>query len=305
MRLEKFSDSHWTAKNEKRASVSLKNLETLWFNTGTRCNLSCENCYIESDPKNDRLSFLTGMDVQNYLEEIGEKKFPVREIGLTGGEPFINPHIVDIIERCLSADFKTLVLTNAFRIERVKKNLLDWKNRFGDKLVVRVSLDHYTKKIHELERGVDTFEPTLKNIKWLADNGIKYAVAGRSLTGEDSQSAKLQYQKALEEKQISIDIENEESLVIFAEMDPKSDVPEITTECWQILDKSPDDVMCSSSRMVVKRKGEVAPKVLACTLLAYDRQFELGESLEEAHTSVSLNHPFCSQFCVLGGSSCS
>ena len=48
-----------------------------------------------------------------------------------------------------------------------------------------------------------------------------------------------------------------------------------------------------------------APVVLACTLLAYDPRFEMGATLAEASRPVSLNHPFCASFCVLGGASCS
>ena len=93
--------------------------------------------------------------------------------------------------------------------------------------------------------------------------------------------------------------------VLFPEMDETVEVPEITTSCWGILDKSPDDIMCASSRMVVKRKGAEKPAVLACTLLPYDAEFELGFSLEEAEKDVVLNHPHCAKFCVLGGASCS
>jgi len=63
--------------------------------------------------------------------------------------------------------------------------------------------------------------------------------------------------------------------------------------------------MCSSSRMIVKRKGMERPSVIACTLLPYDQRFELGHTLREAQQTVSLNHPHCAQFCVLGGASCS
>ncbi|MEP2424887.1 MAG: radical SAM protein, partial [Tateyamaria sp.] len=93
--------------------------------------------------------------------------------------------------------------------------------------------------------------------------------------------------------------------VLFPEMDEAVEVPEITTACWSILDVSPDAVMCSSSRMVVKRKGAEKPAVLACTLLPYDPEFELGTTLAEAERDVSLNHPHCAKFCVLGGASCS
>ena len=63
--------------------------------------------------------------------------------------------------------------------------------------------------------------------------------------------------------------------------------------------------MCTSSRMVIKRKGSAHPAVVACTLLPYDPQFELGRTLREAAREVPLNHPHCAQFCVFGGGSCS
>ena len=50
----KFQDPDITADGEERARVALTRLETLWFNTGTLCNLECANCYIESSPRNDR-----------------------------------------------------------------------------------------------------------------------------------------------------------------------------------------------------------------------------------------------------------
>jgi len=103
-------------------------------------------------------------------------------------------------------------------------------------------------------------------------------------------------------------------LVIFPEMDGSLDVPEITPACWDILGKSPDAMMCASSRMVVKRKGAEKPAVLPCTLLPYEPAFEMGTTLKEAaaadggmfaNGAVKLAHPHCAKFCVLGGGSCS
>ena len=97
-------------------------------------------------------------------------------------------------------------------------------------------------------------------------------------------------------------------------MDESADVPEITTACWDILGKKPSDMMCASSRMVVRRKGAARPTVLPCTLIAYREDFEMGSSLAEmleadggmfAKGAVKLCHPHCSKFCVLGGGSCS
>ena len=64
--------------------------------------------------------------------------------------------------------------------------------------------------------------------------------------------------------------------------------------------------MCSWSRMVVKKKGiKKNQSVIACTLLPYDEEFDLGESLTNSLQKIYLNHKHCSKFCVLGGSSCS
>jgi hypothetical protein len=113
------------------------------------------------------------------------------------------------------------------------------------------------------------------------------------------------YARLFAEHDIDIDLDDPRQFTLFPEMDAAVDVPEITDACWNILGKSPDDIMCSSSRMVVKRKGADRPAVLACTLIPYDERFELGATLRQAADPVALNHPYCAQFCVLGGASCS
>ena len=67
--LAKFSDPDWTATGEPRAKVALGALETLWFNTGTLCNIECRNCYIESSPENDRLAYITRAEAAAYAVE--------------------------------------------------------------------------------------------------------------------------------------------------------------------------------------------------------------------------------------------
>ena len=56
---QKFEHPDWTATRERRATVALDRLETLWINTGTLCNITCQNCYIELSPSNDRLAYIT------------------------------------------------------------------------------------------------------------------------------------------------------------------------------------------------------------------------------------------------------
>ena len=302
--MEKFKDQKITAKGEPRAFVSLTGLKTLWFNTGTLCNLECANCYIESSPTNDRLSYITAEDVGPFLNEIKTQNRPTELIGLTGGEPFLNPHIIAILKSILSQGLDVLVLTNANRV--LKKHhsaLLDLKAEYGTKLKLRVSLDHHTADIHDKERGKNAFAKTTEELIWLYENGFDLSIASRSLTHESQEESLAGHRELLANLNISIDLS--EKLVVFPEMDSKEDVPEITTACWDILSKKPDEQMCASERMIVKKKGETKLTVMPCTLLAYDEQFNLGSTLKDAETDVYLNHKFCSEFCVLGGASCS
>jgi uncharacterized Fe-S cluster-containing radical SAM superfamily protein len=316
-RQDKFRDPDWTAAGEARARVPLEALRTLWINTGSLCNIECRNCYIESSPENDRLVYMTRAEVASFLDEIAREGLPTREIGFTGGEPFMNPDILAMLEDALRRGHSVLVLTNAMQPmqrPRIKSGLLALREAHDDQLVLRVSLDHYGKAPHEEERGPDTYDKTVEGIDWLARNGFALALAGRTYWGESEESLRDGYQRLAQERGWPIDANDPAQLVLFPEMDVRVDVPEITTACWGILHKSPSDVMCASSRMVVKRKGSARPVVLPCTLLPYDPAFEMGATLAEAARAdggmfadgaVKLCHPHCAKFCVLGGGSCS
>ena len=306
--LGKFQDPNLTAKGEARAIVPLSGAKTLWFNTGTLCNIECKRCYIESSPTNDALVYLTTADVVSYLDQITERDWPVTEIGFTGGEPFMNPDMTDMVETALARGYEVLILTNAMlpmMRKRVQAAIQDLNARYGDKLTLRVSLDHHLAENHDEERGKGTYDVTLNGMRWLRDNGVRMAVAGRTIWGDTDAESRAGYAALFAKEAFAIDANDPGATVLFPEMDETAEVPEITTACWGILNKSPKDVMCSTSRMVVKRRGADKPAVLACTLLPYDKQFELGQTLEEAERPVRLNHQHCAKFCVLGGASCS
>lgn len=302
----KFQDPERTAKGEPRAAVSLERLDTLWFNTGTLCNIACRSCYIESSPRNDRLVYLTVGDILPFLDEIRDGAFGTREIGFTGGEPFLNPHMMVMAEACLERGYEVLILTNAMKpMMRVRGGLATLRQRFGDRLRIRVSLDHYAADRHEEERGPDTFAPTVAGMVWLAAQGFDVSVAGRTLWKEHDAVERAGYQRLFDELGLGIDARDPSRLILFPEMDAEADVPEITTACWGLLGKTPSDLMCASSRMVVKRRGAECASVVACTLLPYEPEFDLGATLTAAPRRVALNHPHCAKFCVLGGASCS
>ncbi|MCK6454372.1 MAG: radical SAM protein [Alphaproteobacteria bacterium] len=302
----KFRDPDVTARGERRASVALTALRTLWLNTGTLCNLACRNCYIESSPTNDRLAYLSAAEARGFLDEIAATGLPTEEIGFTGGEPFMNPDLPAMLEDALARGFRVLVLTNAMRpMLKQAEALLGLNARFGAQLTLRVSIDHYAEALHQVERGPRSWGPTMQGLDFLVRHGFSVRVAGRTVWGEDEAALRQGYQRLFDQRGVKLDAGDPAHLVLFPEMDAGADVPEITTACWGILGRSPDAMMCASARMVVKRKDAERPAVVACTLLPYDRQFELGATLAEAAGAVKLNHPHCAKFCVLGGASCS
>ena len=300
----KFRDPIRTIAGDARAKVVLERLETLWINTGTLCNLSCQTCYIESSPTNDALVYMTLAEVDAYLDEA--ESLGTHEIGFTGGEPFMNPDMIAMMRSALGRGFEVLVLTNAMRpMRRFDEQLAALRAQLGARLTMRVSLDHYTQALHEAERGAKSWAKAVAGCRWLSDNGFRIAVAGRRLASESEATARAGYAALFTEFHLRIDAFDPAALVLFPEMDAAADVPEISEGCWDLLGVSPTSMMCSSSRMVVKHKGAARPIVVACTLLPYDDRFALGETLAGAHGAVSLNHPHCARFCVLGGASCS
>ncbi len=299
----KFKDQKVTADGSNRAFIEARNIKTLWFNTGTLCNIECKNCYIESSPKNDSLAYLTFEEVKSFIDEAIDKNLGTNEIGFTGGEPFMNKDIMKMIDYSLRKRLKVLVLSNAMKpmLNRTKELIkLNHSN-----LTIRVSIDHYEKEKHEEIRGKNTYDVMLQGLKWLNENNFNYTLATRLLWNEKEEDLRKNFGTFIKNNNLRLDTNSPKELVTFAEMDEKIDTPEITTSCWDILNKDPNDIMCSWSRMVVRKKNSKNPSVIACTLLPYADEFDLGETLTNSLQKIYLNHKHCSKFCVLGGSSCS
>jgi len=315
--IEKFEDPTWTADGQRRAEVPLDRLETLWINTGTLCNIECLNCYIESSPSNDRLVYISSIEVTQLLDEISTLDLKTREIAFTGGEPFLNPDMLTILSETLERGFGVLVLTNAMQPmlrPRIKEGLLKLNKDFSGQMTLRVSLDHYTQPLHESERGPGSWHKALEGLDWLAENGFSAAIAGRTCWNESEDQSRAGYARLISERGWLMSPADPTQLMLLPEMDGNYDVPEITVACWSILAKRPGDQMCASSRMVVKRKGADKPTIVPCTLLPYAPAFDMGSTLADSFAAdggmfsngaVKLCHPHCAKFCVLGGGSCS
>ena len=288
------------------ARVDLASLETLWINTGSLCNLACAACFMESTPRNDALAYISAAEVAGLLDEIAREDLGTRTIGFTGGEPFLNRDLPAMLDDALARGHAALVLTNAMKpMRRHRQALLKLREVHGTRLQLRVSVDHYTRDLHELERGADSFVPTLEGLAWLAREKFAVTVAGRLYSGEPEAIVRAGYARLFAESGFALDAFNPGQLTLFPEMDAAAGPGRVTSAMLANANKSGRELMCASARMAIKRKGASGPTIVACTLLPYENDFELGATLAQARRSVALTHAHCAAFCVLGGADCS
>jgi uncharacterized Fe-S cluster-containing radical SAM superfamily protein/predicted phosphodiesterase len=301
-----FADPARTANGEPHATVALTGLEALWFNTGTLCNIACADCYIESSPRNDRLLYLARADFDRFLDEAATRHPELVEIGFTGGEPFLNPETPAMIAEALARGYRALVLTNAMRpMQRHLARLRRLAAAHGARLAIRVSLDHYTREGHERLRGAGSFAPSLAGLRALAGSGASLSIAARRPPEVEEAGLRAGFAALFAELGLALDAFDPARLVLFPELANQPDPPEVSATCWRTLARRGRRVMCETSRMVIHRRGEAAPRVVACTLQPYAPGFDLGADLLAAARPVTLDHPYCARFCVFGAASCS
>ncbi len=151
--------------------VRFDGLEVLWIQVaGTLCNIQCTHCFISCGPKNDSLPIMSMEQEGAALDEARE--YGVREIYFTGGEPFLHPRMLDILERTLR-DFPATVLTNGMLIlERTAARLAELAAASRYSLELRVSLEDTEPARHDVVRGRGTFEKALRGIRRLEAHGL-------------------------------------------------------------------------------------------------------------------------------------
>jgi MoaA/NifB/PqqE/SkfB family radical SAM enzyme len=153
--------------------------------------------------------------VAEYLDEIGASGLPTSLIGFTGGEPFMNPELPAVLVDVLSRGLAALVLTNAMKpMAKCKPALLRLKNRYDDRLTIRVSIDHHGR-VHELERGKRSWQPTIDGFVWLARNGFSFHVASRRMSGEVEPVIRRGFAELFAGLGVAIDADDPAALMVF------------------------------------------------------------------------------------------
>jgi len=280
--------------------LPLGSLDTVWFQiAGTLCNLRCHHCFISCAPDNHTLELISLDDFHRHLAEAA--RLGVKEYYFTGGEPFIHPQILDILEAALAVGPVT-VLTNATRLNDEKAaRLAALHNGSIYSLELRVSIDGFSAETNDPIRGAGTFDLAMRGLRALvAHHFLPIITAMRSWPIDQDEQTLAAFKRALAEiGYLRPRLKLLPSLKIGQEAARTGGYEThdfITEEMMSGYDAAL--LLCHNSRVVTDRG------VFVCPILVDQPSARLGESLHHAMQPFRLRHQACST-CYRYGALCS
>lgn len=154
----------------------------LWLYANFDCNLHCDYCCVRSSPSAPRRELGLGR-VHRIAREAAE--LGVKEIFVTGGEPFLLDDIGDILLACAAAA-PTTVLTNGMLFAGRRIESLQALPR--DRIVLQISLDSPTPELHDLHRGPGTWARTREGIQRARAHGFRVRLAATVSTDAEAEA---------------------------------------------------------------------------------------------------------------------
>jgi uncharacterized Fe-S cluster-containing radical SAM superfamily protein len=165
----------------------------LWLYTNFDCNLHCDYCCVRSSPSAPRRELGLG-SVQRIAREAVE--LGVKEVFVTGGEPFLLEDIGQILLSCAAAA-PTTVLTNGMLFMGRRAESLRALPR--DRIVLQISLDSATPELHDLHRGPGTWARTREGIQHARAQGFRVRLAATISTDAEAEA----FRQFLDEEKIA------------------------------------------------------------------------------------------------------
>ncbi|HSE91968.1 MAG TPA: radical SAM protein [Methylomirabilota bacterium] len=151
--------------------VALHDLRSVWLQvTGTLCNLACRHCFNASGP---RAPWLGSLDATAIRAAIAEAEgLGVKELYFTGGEPFLHPDLLALLETALAVA-PTTVLTNGTLVDDLGADrLAAIAASSAYSLEVRVSVEADTAEANDRVRGRGSFARALAAVRRLDARGV-------------------------------------------------------------------------------------------------------------------------------------
>ncbi|HKF43127.1 MAG TPA: radical SAM protein [Thermoanaerobaculia bacterium] len=264
-------------------------LDTLWFQVaGTLCNLKCTHCFISCSPTNHNHGMLTLEQVRERLREAAE--LGVREYYFTGGEPFLNPEMLPILEATL-AQGPASVLTNGLPLTPEKcGKLKDLSDRSEYSLEIRISIDGYTEEVNDPIRGAGTFRKILEGVRNLAGAGLNPVI---TVTEACEEAASQEGRARFLDWMRGIGLEKPRLKILSLFRIGAEERRLRAYESWETLRgrrltvEEAERLQCSSCRMVTS-KG-----VYVCPILIEEPGAKMGETLAKTLRPFELAYPSC------------
>ena len=280
--------------------VRLEHLDELWFQvTGTRCNLRCHHCFISCSPTNDSFGFLTLEQVRRHLRE--SVTLGVKEYYFTGGEPFLHPDLVAMLEETLQYGPAT-VLTNAtvFRDEWLSRLAVAEQASLYS-LEFRVSIDGFSAETNDPIRGEGTFDRAMSGLEKLLDYGfLPLITAVQTWRVEDEGAVVGAFRERLQRVGYAHPrIKLIPTIRLGAEVTRThgySSEDRVTAEMLDGYDAG--KLLCHHARLVCDRG------VYVCPLLLETPRAKLGDSLSESLGPFAITESACAT-CYQHGAICS
>jgi sulfatase maturation enzyme AslB (radical SAM superfamily) len=279
--------------------IALDSLDTLWFQVaGTICNLTCHHCFISCSPKNHSFGFLELQTVLDALEE--SKALGVKEYYFTGGEPFMNPALPDMLEATLAIG-PASVLTNATLLpEKTLARLARGVSESLYSLELRVSIDGFSPETNDPIRGDGTFARAMEGVENLLDHDfLPIITAMRSWPLEQEESVLARFGEVLRQRGYA---HPRLKILPSLQMGQESmrtrgysDVDWVTQEMMDGYD--PTQLLCATSRLISDRGVHV------CPILLEEKGSLMGKTLEESLRPFPLAYQPC-MTCYAFGSIC-
>ncbi len=142
-------------------------LEYLWLEITTRCNLNCIHCYAESGPRQNSAETLSLDDWCLALREAA--RLGCRQVQFIGGEPTLHPDLPRLISQARSLGFEFVeVYTNGTLFNTSVKNVF-----LHHRVALAFSVYSDEAASHEavtLRSG--SFQKTMESIRWAMDQQL-------------------------------------------------------------------------------------------------------------------------------------
>ncbi len=143
----------------------------VWMYSNYHCNLACSYCLSDSAPGVAKRA-LTPERMVRVAEQAAELGFDA--IGVTGGEPFLDPHMAGTLAR-IAGILPTIALTNGTLFSGARLAALD--ALVGRDIALQISLDSADPDVNDEARGPENFAKVIEAIPKLVERGIHVRLA--------------------------------------------------------------------------------------------------------------------------------